>query len=83
MGNKLFPAVTFPFGNDENGGEGRNPGTDVNHSAAGKVESSQFSQPASGAPNPVCQWSVNQGGPQDNEDQQGAKFHPFGEGAGN
>ena len=56
-------------------------GADVNHGAAGKIQRSHGTDPAA-APYPVGQRVVNQGAPQQAEDQEGGKLHALGKGAG-
>ena len=63
-------------------GQRRDTGVDVDHRAAGKVQRPQLGQPAAAAPHPVRHRAVDEGEPQDREDQQGAELDPLHHRAG-
>ena len=82
VGMKGFMAVAFAFPDDERRGQGGNPGIDVDDGAAGEIQGPQVAEPAADPPDPVGHRVINQGRPEQGENQEGGEFHPFGKGAG-
>ena len=70
-------------GTDHHGkGQGGITRGDVDHGAAGEVQDPQFIEPAALAPDPVGQRIIDQGDPDEAEEQEGLEAHPFYEGPG-
>jgi len=81
VGVKGFMAVAFTFPDNERRGQGGNPGIDVDDGPPGEIQA-----PSPGAsrrfPRPSGPRVIDQGGPEEGEDQEGGEFHPLGKGAG-
>ncbi len=75
-------AETFPGADDHGEGQGRIACGDVHHGAAGEIQRPQDVQPAALAPDPVGQGIIDQGHPDEAEDQKGFEAHPFHKGPG-
>ena len=70
-------------GADDHGeGQGGKARGDVHHGAAGEIQDPQGVQPAALAPDPVGQGIIDQGHPDEAEEQKGLEPHPFHEGPG-
>ena len=55
----------------------------MNDGAAGKIEYSEFCQPAAAPPYPVSYRAINNGKPQGGEEEKGSEFNPFDDSARN
>ena len=73
--------VTAPLPQEKRQGQGRDPRTDMDDDPAGEIQRPEIAEPAPGSPDPVRQGIVDQGRPQDGEDEKGREFHPLREGA--
>ena len=75
-------AEAFAGTDDQGEGQGRKPRGDVDHGAAGEVQDAQVVQPAALAPDPVGQGVIDQGHPDQAEEEKGLEPHPLHKGPG-
>ena len=75
-------AVALALAHHQGRGQGGDTGVDVDDGAAGKIQGPQALEPAAVTPDPVGHRIIDQGGPEDHEDQKSAEFHALGKGAG-
>ncbi len=77
---RLF-VVADPFAQHQRHDQGGNARTHMDDDSAGKIEGAQLSHPAAHPPDPVGQRIIDQGGPEDRQDEERGELHPFRKGA--
>src|SRR4051812_37599933 len=78
VGFHVFLAKANPLAQHQRTNQGCRTRRNMDDCATGEVERAQIANPATNAPNPVSEWRINQGRPQNGENHECLKTLAFG-----